>query len=477
MNFYFPKQFANIAILTYIAALLVISVVYLNSAMYWYWMLFGIIEVVSFFYFSNVLSKQWISVSGHAFKRRLLTSAILIRFAVMVFLYWFFTYMNGEPFMFAAADAKGYHETAQWFCEYWREGAIFNFIFNVYDSDISDLGYPFYLSFIYLISGESIFFARLLKVIWSSLTCLFVYKIAQRHFGEYVARMAAIFCMLMPNLIYYCGVHLKETEMTFLLMAFVERADYVISTRRYNIGSFFAVLLLGLSLFFFRTVLGAAAVFSFAFALVFTNQRVANLGKRWLMIIAVAMVALYMLGGRISLEVERVWEGRDVNQAIRLEDRSRKGNYLAKYAGAAIFAPMIFTLPFPTMVETEGQETSRLIHGGNVVKNIMSGCIIFSIFVFIMSGIARGNVWRGEWREHLFIEAMLISYLGIIALSAFAHAERFHMPMIPLEMLFAAVGINRMTGKYRRFFQIWCVIMFVAIVAWNWFKLKGRGLA
>ncbi|MBQ7210889.1 MAG: glycosyltransferase family 39 protein [Paludibacteraceae bacterium] len=464
------------AIGVYLIALLAISVLYINYAMMWYWWLFGIVEVVGFFYYANYLSKTWSVLSERQFRRSLFSMAFVIRLFAMLFLYWFFTIMNGQPFMFAAADSLGYHETAEWFVMMLREG---NFL-GIWNSQqgVSDLGYPLYLSFVYLLTDNSIIAVRLLKVLWSSLTCILVYRIAQRNFGEPVGRMAAIFCMLMPNLIYYCGVHLKETEMTFLLMAFAERADYVIRKERYEVASFASAILLGVSLFTFRTVLGAAAMFSFIVALVFTNQRVASLGRRWLMLIAVAVVALYFVGGRIFGEMQDYWDMRDTNQETRLEDRARKGNVLAKYAGAAVFAPMIFTLPFPTMVETPNQETSRLIHGGNVVKNIMSGLVLFAFFMMIMSGWWRGNIFQGDWRNHIFIIALLVAYLGILALSAFAHAERFHMPAIPLEMIFAAVGVSKMTTqRYRRFFTVWCLIMFVAFIGWNWFKMRGRGWA
>ena len=41
------------------------------------------------------------------------------------------------------------------------------------------------------------------------------------------------------------------------------------------------------------------------------------------------------------------------------------------YAGAAVFAPMIFTIPFPTMVDIGFQQDMRLIHGGNWMRNVM----------------------------------------------------------------------------------------------------------
>ena len=475
---FLPKYCSERAIMIYVSALVVVSVMYISRAMLWYWWIFGIVEVAGFFYFANSLTKRWAHLSERTFKRQLFFVAFFVRLIVMLFLYWFFNEMTGQPFMFAAADSYAYHETAQDFVSYIRNGNIALIFDSQYGGGVSDLGYPFYLSLVYLVTDESILFARILKCLWGSLTCIFIYKIARRNFGESVARMAAIFCMLMPNLIYYCGVHLKETEMTCLLMAFAERADYVIHQERYDIKSFAAALLLGVSLFTFRTVLGAAAMFSFVVALVFTNKRVASLGRRWLMLIAIALASLYFVGGRIAREINQYWGARGTNQSTRLEDRSRKGNTLAKYAGVAVFAPMIFTLPFPTMVETENQETARLLHGGNVVKNIMSGFVLFSIVLLIFGSTTNIDILHGEWRNHLLIEVLLVSYLGILAVSAFAHAERFHMPAIPLEMIFAAYGVSNMTtARYRRYYMLWCGIMFVAFIGWNWFKMKGRGYA
>ena len=473
---YFPKYCSQLAIGVYLLALMAVSFLYINYAMYWYWWVIGIVSVVGFFYFTNVYTRSWARLSERSFIRSLFSLALLLRVITVFFLYWFFYQMNGTHFMFAAADSAGYHEVATDFVAMLREGSLGRLISENTAQGVSDFGYPFYLSLVYLISGESIIFARLLKAVWSALTCVLVYRIAKRNFGEPVGRMAAIFCMLMPNLIYYCGVHLKETEMTFLLMAFTERADYVIHKERYDVASFVSAILLAISLFFFRTVLGAAAVFSFVFALIFTNQRVASLGRRWLMLIALAVVALYFVGGRIFSEMQGYWEDRETNQQVRIEDRARKGNVLARYASSAVFAPMIFTLPFPTMVETPNQETARLLHGGNVVKNIMSGFVIFAMFAMFLSGLKRGNIFQGEWRDHLLIEAVLIAYLGILAMSAFAHAERFHMPAIPLEMIFAAVGVSRMTrARERQMYTVWCLFMFVVFIGWNWFKMKGRG--
>ena len=149
-------------------------------------------------------------------------------------------------------------------------------------------------------------------------------------------------------------------------------------------------------------------------------------------------------------------------------DKGGNVQKFAKYAGAAVFAPMIFTIPFPTMTEVPGQENLKMIHGGNFVKNITSFFTILALFILLFSG---------DWRKHVLPIAILCGYLVVLTFSSFAQSERFHLPSVPFAMMFAAYGISYMRNpKYKRWFRMWCVLMFIAAIAWNWFKLAGRGM-
>ena len=84
----------------------------------------------------------------------------------------------------------------------------------------------------------------------------------------------------------------------------------------------------------------------------------------------------------------------------------------------------------------------------------------------------------GEWRRHVFILAYTLGYLMVLVLSNFAQSGRFHMPVFPMLMLFAAYGIQIAKGnaKLRRGYT-WVLVAEVFVcLAWNWFKLKGRGM-
>lgn len=465
---YFPKYFSSKAIITYIIALLVIGVVFMNQAMYWYWWAFGIVFVVLFFYGSNQLSITWANLSEKTFEKKIFQTAFLIRCFVAIFLYFFFDAMTGQPFMFAAADTIGYHHEGKWFSDCIINGDVTPFIKYIDEKDgISDVGYPIWLGLQYSITGGNIIIARLLKALLSAFMCVLVYRLTKRNFGDKVGRMAAIFCMLMPNLILYCGMHLKETEMVFLTIYFAERADYLIRSKYFSIKNIIVVLLLLGSLFCFRTVLGVAAMFAFLVALVLSSSKIMSKARRWGLLLVAILAIFTFMGGKLALEIEKYWANKDTNQEVRLADRAKKGNEFAKYAGAAVFAPMIFTFPFPTMVETPNQETFRMLHGGLVVKNIMSFFCIFAIGYLLL---------KKQWRNHVFLGTFVITYLGILVLSAFAHSERFHMPAIPIELIFAALGVSLMTKKEIKWYNYWLVFMFVVFMGWTWFKLKGRGV-
>ena len=111
----------------------------------------------------------------------------------------------------------------------------------------------------------------------------------------------------------------------------------------------------------------------------------------------------------------------------------------------------------------------QLLNGGNFIKNIISCFTIFAMVMLLISG---------KWREHLLPLSFMLGYLLVLTVSEFAQSERFHQPVMPFEFMFAAYGLSVAIAKpkYKRWFISWCVLMVVAAVAWNWFKLKGRGM-
>jgi len=474
---YVPQTVTRPAMLVYALALVTCMVAYFSYALSWEWIIFGLVEVLGFFYFSNHLSKKWINIQPISFAKKIFWTAFIIRVVWVLISYLLYQNWTGTAFSIDAADELFYDEVAHYAVEMMHQGNwhIYSNIVNYSGAAFSDMGYPIYLSIIYYIFGDSILMARIIKAALSAWTAVLIYKLASRNFGEYTGRMAAIFCMLMPNLIYYCSFQLKEIEMVFLTVLFAERADYLLRKGKLMFLPTLMLMLIPAFMFMIRTALAATLVLAFFCALLFSSDRVISWGRRTLLIILAGIFAIIMLFSSTSIgnDVQKMWETRGTGQEANMEWRSRRGGALsqqfAKYAGAAVFAPMIFTLPFPTMAEVPGQENQKMIHGGNYVKNIVSYFTIAALVLMLITG---------DWRKHVLPIAILCGYLVVLTFSNFAQSERFHQPILPFTMLFAAYGISAIKQKkwVKTYFTYWCILMFIAAVAWNWFKLAGRGM-
>jgi 4-amino-4-deoxy-L-arabinose transferase-like glycosyltransferase len=463
---FFPNLISRKAITGYFIALAFMSVVFIDHVLPLYMLLFGTAEVCLFFAFSHQLTLQWYRLHPKTFAKKLFVTSLIIRLVYMLFAYFFYDYMTGQPFMFHSADEQLYYNVSK----IWREQGYSVFINELKAIGFSDSGEIWWNGLLCLLFGHYILVARIGHCLTSALTCVLIYRIAKRHFGERTARISAIFCMLMPNLIYYCGMHLKEANMVFATVLLVDSVDALLSESKFNWTSLVTAVVATVVLFSFRTPLGIVGVLATMVAIVLNKGKLTSLWKKvGLAVLVVAVVSTTAIGNRLKEEVDELWAAGETNQSVGMEYRAKRvgGNSFAKNASAIMFAPAIFTIPFSSMVYTENQENQQMIHGGNFVKNVLSGFVIFAVVILIFSG---------DWRKHTLPLALMLGYLAVIAFSNFAHSERFHQPALPFELMFAAYGISQLQQKHVKWIDYWMVFVIAANVGWAWIKLAGRGM-
>lgn len=463
---FFPKQITYRAIITYLIALVVISVFYSNYAMKFGYMALGFTFVVSFFSFTNVWSKSQ-RESEKEFIKSLFLVAVIIRLVWVIVSYFYFIDATGIPFEFDAADALGYHEEAKWLAgEKWSK--TWEYYFGKNATGVSDVGYPLYLTVLYKITGPVIIIPRILKAFISAYSCVLIYKLASRTFGEAVGRMSGIMMVLMPNLIIYCGYHLKETEMLFLEIAFLERLDYLMRNKTASFWAVFPPTILAGSLFFFRTILGLAAIFTFATTVLLSNTSSMKKGWKRTAIIGWGVLCVAILsGGTAMTEIEAVWEEKDDNATLKRLEQTSRGSRWAQYATGAVVAPMAFVLPYATMVDVDQQYNQQTKHGGNYVRNFLGFFAILAIYEALR---------QKKWRGFVLIGAFVISYLGVVALSGFSNSERFLLPGLPCLLMMWAYGISELRRNTYKLLTPWCFVVFLMEFGWAFFKLGNRGL-
>lgn len=478
-----PDWFATYAVATYAIALAGVSFVYSNYSMEWYFMLFGIAWVAGFFFLSIKYSRDWNIQrvrKSKTFEKKLFLTGFLIRAVYVIFIYFFYISMTGQPHEFQVGDSAFYMEIAgeDWIY-FWDNDTLWSGLKEYAKDQFSDMGYPLFILLPIRVFGleASYIIIRLIHAIFGAYTAVMIYRLTSRSMGESIARIAAIFCMLHPVLICYTGMLLKEVFMTWLVVLFIDLADRMLRNRKYTFSTIAPLVFIGFLLFMFRTVLGMIAFIAVFFALAMMDNKIISLGRKILLGVLLASVLALVASDTIMREIRYVTE-TDVKeqQEKSLEYRYGEkknsdkglGNTFAKYAGAAVFAPLIFTIPFPTMVNaTIGQEDMRLIHGGNWMRNVMSGFVILAMIMLLITG---------DWRKYTLPLAMMLGYLLMLAFTQFAHSLRFHIPVMPFEMMFAAYALTNMRKKHRMWYLAWCGLMIVACFAWNWFKLAGRGL-
>lgn len=436
------------------------------------------VSVVLFIYGGYAMSRAWANDKEKTFLKHVFNAGLIVRLFWVLYLYFIF---NPEYY------SNTYGDTADvdWYMDFGKDLSLWltgdsqytlSELIKFNDSAIDDVGYPMWLGLIYAIVGveNDIFIPFVLKCILGAYCAISIYHVANRHWGDGVARMVAIFVCLNPNMIYWCGSMMKEAEMVFWTCFVVDKLDEALSSgRKLTIASLAPGILAGIYLSFMRAALGATVFLAIFAHVIMASNKVMSVGKKILAGVLVGAVLLMAMGDRIRMETERITKSIESNeQQTNMEWRAerKEGNSFAKYASAAVFAPLIFTIPFPTFNQAqEGQLLQIQLAGGSYIKNIFSFFVIVVMMLLLISG---------EWRRHVFIIAYTVGYHVVLVLSSFAHSGRFHMPVWPMLMLFAAYGIQLAKGnkKMQRGFTIVLVLEVVLCVAWNWFKLKGRGM-
>lgn len=463
---FFPKQIATKAIILYLVALVVVTFFFFSHAMNMTYIAMGVVWVVGFFLLTNVVSRKWANIPKKKFLIYVGLTAFGLRLVWMVFSYFFYIAQTGVPFEFNAADSIGYWGDGAWLAiEKWP--FVIDYLFTSRNS-VSDSGYLLYLTALYKVIGPSIIVTRVIKCILSTATVLLLYNVAKRNIGEEAGRLAAVMACFMPNLIIYCGLHLKETEMLFLMVAFLERTDYLLRSRRYTVWTIALPAVLLLSLFTFRTVLGIAGVFAFVSGLVFSSTSVMGRKKRIMLFAWMVVAAAALTGGTLRNEVEGLWEDRGKNVESKRMEQSSRGNQWAKYVTGSVMAPMMFVLPFPTMVDVDEQYNQQVLSGGNYVRNFLGGFVLLAVFSALFV--------KKNWRDMSFLGAFVITYLGIVSVSGFSNSERFLLPGLPILLIMASYGITLLNARNYRYIKIWYLIVPILSIAWAYFKLGSRGL-
>ena len=467
-----PKLLRHISLFgigVYLLALIVISVAFPSHALQLKWMLWGIGEVLFFFLLTAVFYPRWKNTDRKRFLWTVFLVALVLRVVYVVGVGYYYYYQTGVAHEFGAGDSQWYHSMGL-LCAQWLKSGHVEYIYRYlrfYSMGYSDRGYIYWLTIIYSIFGRSMLVPRIFKGLMSAYMCVLAYKLGSRTFGERTGRLAAVLFVFMPILIQMCGIHTKEAEMIFLSLFALERMDYLIRSKKYTFWNILAPILLTGLTFGFRTIIGMCLIFAFIVFVVLSPKELVGKKGKIFTLAGIVVVFLAFLLSPIGREMRIIYRLNfsEINyQSEKYKEDGLKHSQLAKNI---YLAPGAFVLPLAPMVE-EAPDHNKMIHGSTYVKNFLAFFAMLAIVIAIR---------QRKWRDFSLIGAYELSYLGIIMFSFAANSERFHEPAIPLLVLMSAYAMTHLRHKDLKWFYVYCGLLFVALVFWNWLKLSARGLA
>ena len=472
MNAYFSKNISNSCLITYFLGLIAVSLAFLNFAMPWYSWILGCVEVLVFFYYGRRLPQKYERYSERHIERRIFWDVVLV-YCIWALAYYGFTLAvwdtQWEQPPWCTVDSAGYFATGKWLADCVRDGDLSPWVnWAKAEGGVSDLGYPIVLAICDLLTGDSIICTRIINAFFAGWMIVLLYRLAKRNFGDRVAMLSAVFTFLMPSLIFWTATTMKEAVMTMFTVWYLERIDFVFRKPKVLIKDYFEIILFSSFLMWFRTALFAVAILTFVVAIVITDKKIISTGRKIALGIFLGLCMLFAFRNEVSQLIGDLMLNREQAKG-NLEFRATRegGNSFAKYLSAGLMAPLVFTIPFPTMIDLFGQPTQAMLNGGWYVKNIMSFFLLYGLLV----------MWRtGEWKQHIIVLAYTLGYMAALALSSYIHAGRFHYPVIPFDMMLAAYGLMHFSRKHMKYFNMFLTFEFFIILFWNWFKLKGRGM-
>lgn len=452
----------------YLIPLIAVSVLFNAFALRPLWMVWGVTTILFFYGLTYLFYHRWRHDDPKRFIRKVFWVALGLRVLYFAGIIFYYYYQTGNSLEYDAADSLNYHYWACDLSNLARQGHFKQILImlNGNTMGFSDQGYILYLTTLYTLFGKNILGPRLLKVLMSAYLCVVIYRLAKRTFGEKTARVAAVMAVFLPHFLYYPGTYLKEMEMVFLATLALERMDYLIRSKRYTFWNiFFPILLIALT-FGFRTIVGMTLIVSFLLFVIFGEKELLTKKTKLLVSGIVLLLTVVFLLTPIGWEMMIIFKLRFTELSFMSHKYQAMGMKFAQYAHAKYLWPGAFVLPMTNLVEV-ANNTQKMMNGAFFVKNFLAFFVMWSLVVAIR---------EKKCRKCSLIVSYTFIYVLIIAFSFAATSERYHFPAMPGFILLSSFAMTHFRRKDFPFFYVYSTLLILAIVAWNYFKLAGRGL-
>ncbi|WP_438711920.1 glycosyltransferase family 39 protein [Aquimarina muelleri] len=464
------KEYSGIAIVFSILVLSIHILFFSEYTMPLFILLGGMGIIFLFFISLWYYTKYWKGINF--FTKKLFFHSIIYRIFGVILLYILTMLYDPEslPFEISAIDSVNYHASGKLVADTIEKGgSVFKTLSLVWKGK-SDYGFSIIIGILYYIFGKFALVIKIFNVVIGSFSVIRIYQITRYIYDEQRARLTSILMMIMPPLLWFGAMVLKETFLIFVILNigyFVTKLIYAPKIKLWILA--FIVLQIGITLYF-RTVLAPLLLICVLLQIIFLKTRKKHYRIVSILISISLIYATYFVVNQIGMK-----ENVDAIVAASQNQFENELTHSANSRGisytTAIVAPLLIAgaivTPFPSLLDFEEAQLGIFAHFHN---EIIRNCLYFFVFLGLY------QVIKNRRKGSIFILSFAIGYILILAISGISFQDRFQILALPFLIIFMADGIYTNSPKKTKNWAIYLIFIFTAILMWNLFKLSNRGL-
>ncbi len=467
---YWTKENTNIALFFSLAVLLVHILMFIEYVMPLPILFVGLCVLFFFYIALRGYFVSWENVEK--FKNKLFLHSLIYRFLAVIAMYLLtMTYDPANlPLEISASDSWNYHYSGIIVADaIYEEKNIFGELSTFWKSE-SDYGFSILIGFLYAVFGKSTLVIKIFNILIGSITVVRIYQITRFLYDEKRARLAGILAMLMPSLLWFGGMLLKETVLIFLIVNTGYLVLKTINIPKFRLVNFVIIVLQITITLYFRTFIAPLLLICVLLQIVFLKTRKENYRILSLCIGIGLIWSSYMIADRLGMTegIESIIASSEDQFGNELEHSAKTRNisYSQALVAPLLLAGAIIT-PFPSVLDFEKAQLGIFVHFQN---EIIRNCLYFFMFFGLF------KILKQRKKGMIFITFFPISYILILAISGVSFQDRFQVLALPFLIIFMSDGIISKYPKKERHWSIYLAFIFLAILMWNIFKLTNRGL-
>lgn len=453
--------------------LMIIHFVYFNeniNSIIW-----NIIGILVFIWFFTVLPKHELYLKGldeSLFVKKLFWFGLLIRFFFMVLIHLETLYLVGHEQYVGAQDAQGYEYWARILVDEILSGNfnIFQYTYiNIAEGSYDDTGFYIIMTFLHLLAFNITFIVKILLIAINSYMSIIIYRISKFYFDGEISKFAGILAMLFPLSFFFGSVYLKESILTFIVVSSVYITLKLIY-EKFRLTRLLLLILLLIIPFTLRTAVAVTLLATIGMSVLFSRSPFFKSKQKTIFFVSVAtlLVVFFVYNFLSSSFYTQMVLSGDETALAKLNRISSKIS-LFNLASTPLFISLALFAPFPNIVFIPNDlglphVPDDYLTGGLMVKSVLS--------VFIILGLMKLVYTR--FRNYIFLWFFPLLYLLVLAISGYFTSERMQYTAMPLLLIFASYGMH--SKELKKYWIPLLILSGVLVFAWNFFRLKSRGI-